>query len=78
MPTNPDLKVSDQIFDALSLIKTDEKAGLEFASLLKEINKTPEDFANMLRLDVREGARKMNLYSQVSKNLKDLGATYLI
>jgi gas vesicle protein len=74
VPTNPDLKVSDQIFDALSLIKTDEKAGLEFASLLKEINKTPEDFANMLRLDVREGARKMNLYSQVSKNLKDLGA----
>jgi len=73
VPTNPDLKVSDQIFDALSLIKTDEKAGLEFASLLKEINKTPEDFANMLRLDVREGARKMNLYSQVSKNLKDLG-----
>ena len=50
MPTNPDLKVSDQIFDALSLIKTDEKAGLEFASLLKEINKTPEDFANMLLL----------------------------
>lgn len=73
VPTDPNLKVSDQIFDALSLIKTDEKAGVEFASLLKEINKTPEDFANMLLRDVKEGAKKMNMYSQVSKNLKDLG-----
>ena len=50
VPTNPDLKVSDQIFDALSLIKTDEKSWFRVCIFTKRNKQNSRRFCKYVAL----------------------------
>jgi len=70
---DPNIKVSDQIFDALQLINRNDKYKQTFIDVLKRNNINENEFAQMWRLGVRDSARRLAQLSVAKKAMKDIG-----
>jgi len=73
IPRDPNIKVSDQIFDSLQLVNRSDKHKQTFIDVLKRNNMNEHEFAQMWRLGVRDSARRLAQLAAAKKQLQNIG-----
>ena len=73
IPRNPDIQISDQIFDSLQLVNKSPKYKDAFTEVLKRNNINEIQFAQLWRLGASDAGRRLAQLSVAKKAMKDIG-----
>jgi hypothetical protein len=69
-PMQSEKKITTQIFEAISLIRSDEKFFDAFTNTLQRNNLSLDEFNQLAKLNISEDARRMNAAGQAKKALE--------
>jgi len=73
IPRDPNIKISDQLFDALQLVNKSETYRKAFTDVLKRNNINEIQFAQLWRLGASDAGRRLAQLSVAKKAMKDIG-----
>ena len=73
IPRDPNIKISDQLFDALQLVNKNETYRKAFTDVLKRNNINEIQFAQLWRLGASDAGRRLAQLSVAKKAMKDIG-----
>jgi|DEB0MinimDraft_6_1074348.scaffolds.fasta_scaffold03096_4 hypothetical protein len=72
IPRNPEVQISDQIFDVLQLASENKEYADAFADTLKRNNISEIEFAQLFKLSGSEAGKRLNQLSRASRGMKNI------
>lgn len=72
IPRNPNVQISDQIFDVLQLASDRKEYADAFADTLKRNNINEIEFAQLFKLSGSEAGKRLNQLSRASKGMRNI------
>lgn len=73
IPRNPNVQISDQLFDALQLVNTQPIYKDSFLKILKKNNINEIEFAQLFKLGASDAGRRLAQLSVANRAMKDIG-----
>ena len=73
IPRNPNVQVSDQLFDVLQLVKNQPVYKDSFLKILKKNNINEIEFAQLFKLGASDAGRRLAQLSIAKKSMKEIG-----
>ena len=72
IPRDPNVQISDQVFDAIQLSKTSIEYKDAFTNVLKRNNINPVEFAQLFKIGASDAGKKLARLSVANQRLKDI------
>ena len=72
IPRDPNVQISDQVFDAIQLSKTSVEYKDAFTNVLKRNNINPVEFAQLFKIGASDAGKKLARLSVANQRLKDI------